>query len=328
MRKVLKLLTGLLFLSLFILLTIWYLIVRPMFAPAKTDAINNNTVSPNLLEKHVEKLSIDFLPRNYSNVDKLNQTATYIRNEFELMGLEVEEQKYTYLDNEYKNVIVHLGPSKGSKLVIGAHYDVAGELPGADDNASGVAGLIELARQLKDKNLQKGVTLLAYTLEEPPVFRTEYMGSFVHAKSEFEKGSQIDLMISLEMIGFYSDEEGSQQFPVKLLEYFYPSKGNYIAVVDILTSKWGKKVKKGLSKYMELEVHSINALRSIPGIDFSDHRSYWNFGYDAVMLSDSSFYRNTAYHSAGDTYDRLDYNKMSQLISALSFYIQELAQEK
>ena len=128
-------------------------------------------------------------------------------------------------------------------------------------------------------------------------------------------------------IGYYSDEKDSQQFPVKLLKYFYPTEGNFIAVIDILTSRWGKKVKKGLSKHMELGVHSINAPRSIPGIDFSDHRSYWNFGYAAVMLSDSSFYRNTAYHSAGDTYDRLDYNKMSQLINALSFYIQELAQE-
>ena len=327
MPKVLKLLTGLLFLSLFVLLTIWYLVARPMFDSSKSDVINNDSVSSELLEKHVKKLSVDFLPRDYSNLVNLNKTANYIKNQFELMGLSVEEQKYTYLDSEYKNVIVHLGPSKGSKIVIGAHYDVAGELPGADDNASGVAGLIELARQLKGKDLKKGVTLVAYTLEEPPVYRTEYMGSFVHAKSEYEKGSEIDLMISLEMIGYYSDEKDSQQFPVKLLKYFYPTEGNFIAVIDILTSRWGKKVKKGLSKHMELGVHSINAPRSIPGIDFSDHRSYWNFGYAAVMQSDSSFYRNTAYHSAGDTYDRLDYNKMSQLISALSFYIQELAQE-
>lgn len=310
-----------------VLLSIWVIVARPMFDFKKSSAIENNTVSPQVLEKHVKKLSIDFLPRNYSNVDKLNQAAAYIKKEFELTGLIVEVQKYTYLESEYKNLIVHFGPRIGSKIVVGAHYDVAGELPGADDNASGVAGLIELARQLKGKDLKKGVTLVAYTLEEPPVYRTEYMGSFVHAKSEYEKGSEIDLMISLEMIGYYSDEKDSQRFPVKLLKYFYPTEGNFIAVIDILTSRWGKKVKKGLSKHMELGVHSINAPRSIPGIDFSDHRSYWNFGYAAVMLSDSSFYRNTAYHSAGDTYDRLDYNKMSQLISALSFYIQELAQE-
>ena len=327
MKKLFVSLIKILIFFTMLLLVVWFIVVRPTFNSEKTDAIKNNSVSSSLLEQHVKKLSVDFLPRDYSNVENLNKTAAYIKNEFEQMGLAVEEQKYKHLESEYKNVMVHLGPTTGSKIVIGAHYDVAGELPGADDNASGVAGLIELARQLKDKNLQKGITLVAYTLEEPPVYRTEYMGSYVHAKSEYEKNAEIELMISLEMIGYYSDEDASQKFPIKLLEYFYPTKGNYIAVIDILSSSWGKKVKKGLARHMNLGIHSINAPRSIPGIDFSDHRSYWNFGYDAVMLSDSSFYRNTAYHTKNDTFDRLDYNKMSELVNALSYYLQELSEK-
>ena len=327
MKKLSRFIFKLFILFAILLLLVWIAVVRPTFNTKKSAAINNNSVSPDLLEAHVKKLSVDFLPRSYSNVDNLNKAADYIKNEFELIGLAVEEQKYTYLESEYKNLIVHLGPTNGPKIVIGAHYHVAGELPGADDNASGVAGLLELARQLRDKNIQKGLTLVAYTLEEPPVYRTEKMGSYVHAKSEYEKKTDIELMISLEMIGYYSDQEGSQTFPIKLLEYFYPTEGNYIAVIDILMSTWGKKVKQGLAKHMSLGVHSINAPRSIPGIDFSDHRSYWNFGYNAVMLSDSSFYRNKAYHTVNDTYDRLDYNKMSELINALSYYLQELTQK-
>jgi len=324
MKKIINLAFKLFLLVILLVLLIWYMVARPTFTSNTSTTVLHNSVSPDRLEHHVKKLSIDFLPRNYANIDNLNKTAAYIKFEFEQMGLAVEEQTYRYLESDYKNIVVHLGPKAGSKIVIGAHYDVAAELPGADDNASGVAGLIELARQLKDKDLSKGLTLVAYTLEEPPAFRTEYMGSYVHAKSEYEKGSEIELMISLEMIGYYSDEQNSQQFPIKLLEYIYPTTGNYLVVVDILASSWGKRVKKGLTKYMGLPVHSINAPRSIPGIDFSDHRSYWDFGYDAVMLTDSSFYRNTAYHTEGDTYDRLDYNKMSELVNALSLYIQEL----
>jgi len=323
MKTLLKSMFWLLILSVLLILILWGLIARPVLIPVTTDIDSNNTVSSEILKQHVKTLSIDFLPRDYSNVDNLNKTADYIKNQFEQMGLNVVEQKYRHFESEYKNIIVHLGPNQGPKIVIGAHYDVAGELPGADDNASGVAGLIELGRLLKDKNLKQGISLVAYTLEEPPVYNTQGMGSYVHAKSEYEKGSDIELMISLEMIGYYSDEKGSQDFPLKLLELFYPNTGNNIIVVDILMSSWGKRVKKGLSKYMDLPVYSINAPKSIPGIDFSDHRSYWNFGYDAVMITDSSFYRNKAYHTEHDTYDRLDYVKMSELVHGLYKYITE-----
>lgn len=323
MLKLFKILANIFFALALLLCLIWILVARPTLPQAVDPAAVK--VDDKLLYQHVKTLSVDYAPRDFSHLQNLNASAAYIKNQFVQMGLTVTEQKFTVDGEEYKNIITSFGPKTGSKIVIGAHYDAAGLKPAADDNASGIAGLIELARLLKTETFNKNISLVAYTLEEPPYFATESMGSFIHAKSEKESGNKIDLMISLEMIGYFSEEKNSQKFPIKLLNLFYPNKGNFIAIVDQLFSGAARDIKKGMSQYISLPVYSINAPASIPGIDYSDHRNYWAHGYNAVMITDTSFYRNFAYHTDKDTLDRLDYKKMAEVVIGVFSYIKNRA---
>jgi len=321
-----KFFIGISIFLIFLLFFLWFVIARPTLVQ-QNQFDRKGAVDKKLLETHVRILSEKYSPRNYQNIENLNAVANYIKKQFEGMGGTVQEQKYIVDGDEYKNIIVALGPSEGAKIIVGAHYDVAGPYPGADDNASGIAGLIEVARQLKDKSLKTNITLVAYTLEEPPYFATSAMGSYIHAENEKRLASDIKIMLSLEMIGYYSELEDSQHYPLKLLEIFYPNQGNFIAIVDQTFSNWGLKVKRGLSKYMSVPVYSINAPSIIPGVDFSDHRNYWKQGYDAVMITDTSFYRNMAYHTENDVAENLNYNKMAEVVYAVSAYIENLSNE-
>jgi Zn-dependent M28 family amino/carboxypeptidase len=241
--------------------------------------------------------------------------ASYIRGEFEKTGGAVSDQPYSVDGRIYRNVIASFGPSTKERLVVGAHYDTAGALPGADDNASGVAGLIELARLLGKTPLPMGVELVAFTLEEPPFFRTMQMGSAIHADGLRREGVSVRAMLSLEMIGYFSDEANSQSFPVSALKAFYPSRGNFIVVVGKLDQgSVVRRVKKAMRCASPLPVYSINAPRSVPGVDFSDHLNYWDVGYDAVMITDTAFYRNPNYHTARDTHETLDYERMAMVV--------------
>jgi Zn-dependent M28 family amino/carboxypeptidase len=229
----------------------------------------------------------------------------------------------------FQNVIATHGPNDAPIIVVGAHYDAYGGLPGADDNASGVAGLLELNRLLALETsagltLDKQVILVAYTLEEPPIYASNGMGSVIHAESLRDK--QVDLMISLEMIGYYDDETGSQFYPIGALGWIYPNTGHFITVVDELFSTAGAKLKKTLNQQGLIEAYSINAPTAIPGIDFSDHRSYWAHDMPAIMVTDTAFYRNQNYHTTGDTYDTLDYQRMSYVVSGVLAHIRSLAQ--
>lgn len=232
----------------------------------------------------------------------------------------------------YKNIIARFGPASGGRLVIGAHYDSHAHVsaaiddprgysadthtPGADDNASGVAGLIELAHLLGRKPLGRPVELVAYTLEEPPHFRTEHMGSAWHARSLV--GDDVRLMLSLEMIGYFSDAPGSQRYPLPGLEFLYPDRGNFIALVGAMGDFGAMRhVKAAMAGASDLSVHSLNAPRWVPGVDFSDHVNYWGAGIPAIMVTDTAFWRNPHYHRAGDTYDTLDYTRMAQVVQGV-----------
>lgn len=218
-------------------------------------------------------------------------------------------------------MIAKFGPDSGAVIIVGAHYDTYANLPGADDNASGVAGLLELAKLLSTATLPTQVHLVAYTLEEPPYFATQHMGSYVHAASLQEL--DVKLMISLEMIGYFSEEENSQRYPINAMKLLYPSKGNFIAIVDEITGQRGAELKAAINKYTGLPAHSINAPRAMRGIDFSDHRNYWAFGIPAVMVTDTAFYRNDAYHTAEDTHDRLNYELMAEVVYGVFKYLAE-----
>jgi Zn-dependent M28 family amino/carboxypeptidase len=281
---------------------------------------------PERLQRDVEMLARTFGPRSFPDTQKLNVVAEYIRQQFNASGAATSEQTFVVSGKEYKNVIAHFGPESGERIVVGAHYDSYGDKPGADDNASGVAGLLELARLLGTQKLPMAVELVAYTLEEPPLFRTPLMGSAVHAKSLKAKQIKVRAMICLEMIGYFSDESGSQDYPVPGMSLFYPERGNYIAVVGSF-GNFGlvRKVKRLMAEGSALPVRSTNAPRSLPGIDFSDHASYWDSGYPAVMITDTAFYRNKNYHQHTDLADTLDYKRMAMVVDQVYAAVMGLA---
>lgn len=296
-----------------VVLAVWWLISQPTF---RKNQASTAAVDSNRLKSHVGTISQTFYPRDWSYVDNLNRCADYIAMHFTNAGAVVESQAVNAQGRQYRNIIGRFGVGQGAKVIIGAHYDAYGELPGADDNASGVAALIELAYLLGQNMPAKEIELVGYVLEEPPFFRTESMGSAIHAKSIAEQ--TIAGVIVLEMVGYFRDERGSQGYPSSLLKLFYPNRGNFIAVVGSWDQgDWVKKVKAGMKGATRLPVYSIRAPTFVPGIDFSDHLNYWPYGFKALMVTDTAFYRNMAYHSEGDEMDKLDYARMSDVVVAV-----------
>jgi len=291
-------------------------------------------VDPARLQAHVKHLSVDLYPRSHDQLRNLDLAADYIHQEFKASGGTVSVQDVVVQGVKYKNIVARYGPASGPLLVIGAHYDSHGDThrgaasprgytpdthtPGADDNASGVAGLIELAHLLGRTPQHRSIELVAYTLEEPPHFRTEHMGSAWHARSLRASGRDVELMLSLEMIGTFSDEPGSQHYPVPGMAHLYSNRGNFIALVSKL-SDFGamRRVKGVMAGATDLPVYSINAPLLIQGIDFSDHMNYWNQGYPAIMVTDTSFMRNKHYHLASDTHEKLDYQRMAKVVQGV-----------
>ena len=257
-------------------------------------------------------------PRWFRNVDVLDTVANRIEAEFLRYTNKVSFQKFTIQGAEYRNVIASFGPENGERIVVGAHYDVCGEQDGADDNASGVAGILQLARLLKDKSLKYRIDLVAYSTEEPPYFGTKNMGSYVHAKSLFDEKVPVLGMVSLEMIGYYSDEENSQRYPVGLLKMFYGDRGNFITVVQkSFGGKFARQFKRMCFDNNSLPTKSFSAPSFFGGIDLSDHRNYWKFGYSAIMITNTSFYRNHNYHKITDQLSTLDVNRMALTIDGV-----------
>jgi Zn-dependent M28 family amino/carboxypeptidase len=263
-------------------------------------------------------LSQTLHPRNYEHVANLDKCANYIAEHFVIAGAAVDTQVFDVEGRRYQNVIGRFGAGNGAKVVIGAHYDTYGETPGADDNASGVAALIELAYLLGRDAPRREVELVAYVLEEPPFFGGQSMGSAIHAKSIAGDKANITGVIVLEMVGCFRDELGSQSYPSVLMRAFYPNRGNFVAVVGRWDQgDWVKSVKIAMQGATDLPVYSIRAPTAIPGIDFSDHLNYWPYGFKAVMITDTSFYRNKAYHTSADTPEHLDYDRMSKVVVAV-----------
>lgn len=276
-------------------------------------------VDPERLKAHVRTLSETFHPRDHGHPENLERAAGYLSDALSRAGGRVRSEPYTAGGVSYRNVIASFGPDSGERLVIGAHYDAAGEAPGADDNASGVAGLLELAAWLGQHPPSVRVDLVGFTLEEPPHFRRSTMGSKVHARALRAQGVAVRAMISVESIGFYSNAPGSQRYPVAALKLRYPSEGNFIAVV-------GRRDEQALIDTVQqalraanngLPSESLAAPRGLEGVDFSDHASFWDEGYPAVMVTDTALFRNTHYHTPEDTWDTLDYGRMAQVVQGL-----------
>lgn len=279
-----------------------------------------SAANPTRLHADVAFLTSIQPARQYLNLASLNKAADYIEAEFEKLGGTVTEQKYQVEGHEYRNIIASFGPPAAERLIVGAHYDVCGEQPGADDNASAVAGLLETARLLQPQaaSLKRRIDFVAYSLEEPPFFATEHMGSAVHAQSLHAEKARVRAMLCYEMIGYFSDAPGSQQFPDAALAAHYPNTGNFIIVV-------GKQGQEALTQQVQtlmrahstIDVQRINLPASQALAGLSDHRNYWHYGYEAVMINDTSFLRNPHYHQATDTIDTLDFARMAQVVNGV-----------
>lgn len=267
-------------------------------------------VSPERLRAHVEFLTAE--GRDFAHPARLERAAAYVEAAFREAGGRVESQGFEVDGARYRNVIARFGAGQGVPLIVGAHYDALERTPGADDNASGVAALLEVAAALGRNPPRQPVELVAYTLEEAHFPGGDRMGSRHHADALAGTGIRPRGVVVLEMVGYFDDRPGSQSFPLPGLGLLYPREGNFIAVVgELLSPRLVRRVKGAMAAAGDPPVHSINAPVWVPGIDFSDHAAYWRHGMPAVMVTDTAFYRNPNYHQPGDRPETLDYRRMA-----------------
>jgi Zn-dependent M28 family amino/carboxypeptidase len=284
--------------------------------------------TPSHLRLAVTKLSREIGIRSYQDLDRLAKTVKYLLEEFTALGFQPTTQSFEFTGRTYQNVIAELKGTRSPEqvLVVGAHYDTVRTTPGADDNASGVAGLLGLAKLLAGRPLEKTVRLVAFALEEPPTYRTRNMGSYHYAAGLKKASEKVDGMICLEMIGFFCDRPGSQHYPIPFMKLRYPRTGNFIAMVGNRRSRnFTMQMADGFRKETDLPLVTLNAPAIVVGIDFSDHWSFGKFGYPAFMVTDTAFYRNLNYHSPSDLPDTLDYSRMAQVVEGLRAAIEEWA---
>jgi Zn-dependent M28 family amino/carboxypeptidase len=280
-----------------------------------TGAVSVSRPDPARLEARVRRLVGDYFPRDIGHDDNLARAADWIAGQLELAGARVSRQPFSVDRRRYRNVIGAFGPEKAELVVVGAHYDASGEMPGADDNASGVAGLLELANLLSGTTLKQHVELVAYALEEEPFA----MGSAVHARSLREFRTRVSGMLCLEMIGYFRDEPGSQKLPPEVGQLPGADRGNFIAVVGDRAAFLARMVN-AMKEASGLPVYST----SVP-VDLSDHVRYRDAGFPAVMITDTAFYRNHNYHKKTDTPDTLDYERMAGVVSGVFRAVADLA---
>ena len=283
------------------------------------------------LRKHIAVLSEEIGERNLWRDGTLDATADYIEETLQAMGYAVTSQAYTVQATSVRNLEAVLsGTSLAEEIVlIGAHYDTVSESPGANDNASGVAALLEIARLLAAKPLARSVRFVAFVNEEAPFFYTWKMGSHRYARRAHERGDNITAMLSLETIGYYSDANGSQQYPNPVYAWLYPNTGNFIGFVGNLASR--KLVRQCLGSFRRHSTFpskNIAAPGRMIGIHWSDHWSFWQEGYAAVMVTDTALFRYPHYHASTDLPDRIDYERLARVVEGLAKVTVDLAQQQ
>lgn len=279
-------------------------------------AYKKRVVIENLYE-YVEYLSVTIGDRHLGKENSLNKAADYIESAFTINGYMVQRQTYSCYGKCVSNLIAEkIGPNDGV-VVVGAHYDTVPGTPGADDNASAVAGLLELARLLKGSINKRRLVFVAFVNEEPPCFGSQNMGSMVYAKHLINQKVPVYVMISLEMIGYFRHEP-IQEYPLPGMRFFYPKTADFIGVVgNVRSSKYVSLVKQGINKYSAINARALIAPEYFGGINLSDNYSFWHHGYRAVMVTDTSFFRNKNYHQETDTIDTLNFEAMAEVVKGL-----------
>ncbi len=284
-------------------------------------------VSADKLRAHVQVLAGEIGVRNVFRREALQRAAEYIERTWREQGYEVVRHTYEANRVECANLeVTRRGSTRPSEIIlVGAHYDTVDESPGANDNGSGAAAMLELSRVLVSGPLSRTVRFVAFVNEEPPFFQTERMGSRVYAKMARRRGDDIRAMICLETIGYFSDERGSQHYP-PFFRWFYPDRGSFIAFVSDLRSRsLLHRAVAGFRAHSGFPVECCSTFAQVPGVDWSDHGSFWREGYRALMVTDTAPYRYPHYHTEFDTPDKVNYRAMARVTTGLRGVVSELA---
>ena len=279
------------------------------------------------LSDHVHRLAVTIGPRNLQHYPALQLTERYIYNELAGLGYTPRRQPFLAYGLEVANIEVERRASEGAPIVvIGGHYDTVSGSPGADDNASGIAVLLELARAYASSVPRRAtVRFVAFVNEEPPHFRTETMGSLVYAREAAARGERIEAMLSLESMGYYSDEPGSQQYPAPF-SLFFPDRGNFLAMVsNFRSTSLLLTARAAFKSATALPVIASPAPERIAGVSWSDHWSFWQQGFRAIMLTDTVPFRNPHYHATTDLPGTLDYDRLAEAFAGCVAIVDRLA---
>jgi Zn-dependent M28 family amino/carboxypeptidase len=306
----------------------WYLISMPgkSWSDPVPPLSAEEQLIQNKLKRHVEMLAHQIGERNVWHAEALAAAALYIRNTLEDLGYLVRVQPFDSQGLTVQNLEVELpGAAPEEIVVVGAHYDTVAGGPGANDNASGIAALLEIARLLAGKSHARTLRLVAFVNEEQPFSETEEMGSRVYAERSRQRGEMIKAMISLETIGYYTDQPASQHYPFPF-SYFYPDTGNFIGFVGNLSS-WllVRQTVGAFRASTAFPSEGVSAPGWITGVGWSDHASFWQAGYPAIMITDTAFFRYQHYHEATDTQEKLDYQGLARVTRGLVDVVAELA---
>lgn len=302
---------------------VWFFMTQPIFS-FFNDSHSAAKIDADRLKMHVIELSQTYAPRT-PELDSLRPAAHYIHRQL-TKAVQTIEKKPTYQafwtvgGGRFSNIILRLGPTTAATVVIGAHYDTRYAFPGADNNASGIAALIELARALAviEKDLPIQVELVIYALAEGSVLGTKEMGSFKHAAMLKQNNTEVKLMISVDSIGYFTSQDDSQQYPFSFMKLIYPNQGNFINISTHLEDfQLLRQVKKSFKKITNLSVYSVTAPEIFPNIANSDHISYWKHDFPALLISDTTVYRNKNYNTASDSAEKLNYAEMAKVVQGL-----------
>src|SRR5215510_6876259 len=280
------------------------------------------------LKRHVSQLAETIGERNVDSYNALKAAADYLDTTLKGAGYEVHSYEYSVENNPVRNIEVQIPGSKaaGENLIVGAHYDTFGGTPGANDNASGVAAVLELAQLLKDSKPEQTIRLVFFVNEEPPYFQTDKMGSLVYARQLHDQKVNVTGMISVETIGYYSDEEGSQRYPAGF-GILYPYVGNFIGFVGNVGSRsFVRRAVKAFRQSADFPSEGVAAPSRLTGIAWSDHWAFWQQGYKAIMVTDTAPFRYSYYHRPLDTPEKINYDRMARVVDGLQKTILKLAQ--
>jgi Zn-dependent M28 family amino/carboxypeptidase len=281
------------------------------------------------LQAHVRALAGDIGERNVFRPTRLDAAAGYLEATLRGLGHSVEAQPFETSGVPVRNLeVAQMGHARRDEIVVvGAHYDSVIGSPGANDNATGVGAVIELSRLLADQELPRTVRFVLFVNEEPPFFMTGNMGSLHYARRAQERGERIEAMLSLETIGYFSDEENSQHYPFPF-SFFYPSRGNFIGFVGNVASRsLVQRAVGSFRRHSALPSEALAAPGWITGVGWSDHWSFWQHGYPGVMVTDTALFRYEPYHTSQDTPDRVRYEHLTRVVAGLEKVVVDLASE-